>query len=216
MKKQCPEVPARLAQLKPSKAMLSLIRQWMSVIPPDTMAAGISEERRLELRCGLVINLAYSSFCSTPGKQYYKGSTVLTKKQCEEVNRLYLDMTFGPERNNPQLSFWPLSDIETMYDELIQAEARAHGLWKGISTRRREGSNAMKIKGEKKAQLFRSEFKRLESEIRNDPHTDKGRHSWSKKARIAETIKRMKKREIIIKARTAYEYLRPKSCTAKA
>ena len=122
--KEEPKLPASLSRFNPSKAILRRIRGWLAEFPEDVCPPGLNEERRLELRFGLVVRLAYGAYHSIhPGEWKQRGLPRLSSPERKEVRRLFVAMPFGPQFNNPKLTYLPLNDLEEMYSQLIQAEA---------------------------------------------------------------------------------------------
>lgn len=155
------KLPTSLTRFKPSKAILRHIRRWMAEFPEDTCPPGLSEERRLELRFGLVVRLAYGAYHSNhPGEWKLMGLPPLSSPERKEVHRLFILLPFGPQFDNPKLSYLPLNDLEEMYSQMIQAEAKAGGFLARVlelvphALRGRKVLNAAKTSGKQRASEY--------------------------------------------------------------
>ena len=131
-KTRTPEkLPATLTQYKPSKAIVRRFRTWLTDFPEDDTACGLTEERRIELRFGVTLSLAFTAYCSPSdsetGKWMKQHNPPIPARERAELARLFFAIMRRTLRDEEsiRLSYLPLNDNENGYWRDLQSSAKA-------------------------------------------------------------------------------------------
>jgi len=184
-----PKLPASLPLYVPGNAILRHIRRGLASLKWDQTTHGLTEERRLELRFGLIVCLMHARYCIKGIGLPRQGFPRLSPGECAELDRLNRAITFGPH-GDTRLSYHPRegNDTESIYWSLLQESTRAERGRARESERRRNGAAAIARNAREKAALFWREFPVVQNE--------KPLPVYSVKTQVEETARRLRKRGI--------------------